>query len=71
MHVSLLNILVSIRTMSRARAAPPTNLLVEPINQTSVEVRWRPAVESGEESPLSYEVDLFGFYLWELTSILL
>jgi len=42
--------------MSRARAAPPTNLLVEPINQTSVEVRWRPAVERGEEDPIGYEI---------------
>ena len=42
--------------MSRARAAPPTQLFVEPINQTSVEVRWRHAIEPGEENPLSYEV---------------
>uniref|UniRef100_A0A914HSM9 Uncharacterized protein n=1 Tax=Globodera rostochiensis TaxID=31243 RepID=A0A914HSM9_GLORO len=45
----------NIRTMSRARAAPPTQLQVEPINQTSVEVHWKPA-EVLEEVPLSYEI---------------
>uniref|UniRef100_A0A183CPQ6 Protein-tyrosine-phosphatase n=1 Tax=Globodera pallida TaxID=36090 RepID=A0A183CPQ6_GLOPA len=45
----------NIRTMSRARAAPPTQLQVEPINQTSVEVHWKPA-EVLEEAPLSYEI---------------
>ena len=42
--------------MSRIRASPPTHLLVEPINQTSVEFHWRLEAKTGEESPLGYEV---------------
>jgi hypothetical protein len=42
-------------TMSRSREGPPKELLVEPLNQTSVDARWKPA-DSIEESPIGYEV---------------
>uniref|UniRef100_A0A915EU82 Uncharacterized protein n=1 Tax=Ditylenchus dipsaci TaxID=166011 RepID=A0A915EU82_9BILA len=45
----------SIRTMSKAREKPPTELLVEPLNQTSVQVKWKPA-EIEEDTPTGYEI---------------
>ncbi|KAI1721109.1 fibronectin type III domain-containing protein [Ditylenchus destructor] len=45
----------SIRTMSKAREEPPRDLSVEPINQTSVEVRWKPA-DIIEEHPTGFEI---------------
>lgn len=46
-------------TMSRSREGPPKELLVEPLNQTSVDARWKPA-DAIEESPIGYEVIHWG-----------
>lgn len=45
--------------MSRIRASPPNHLLVDPINQTSVEIHWRHDAKTDEESPTGYEVVIY------------
>ncbi|KAI6201744.1 hypothetical protein M3Y96_00874900 [Aphelenchoides besseyi] len=45
----------TIRTMSKAQEDPPSDLRVEPIDQRSVEVDWKPP-ENVEEQPIGYEL---------------